>query len=239
RAALQHDAPGFDAAGAGGQLEAGRSGVLLCAARGAPRGGLGRRGSAARAGRRRGRGGPGPVGIPGGSSGLSWRPRGRDEQRRVRRHAATDPGPIGAACRAARGGQRRMILYLHGFRSSPRSTKAERLRSALAARGRGGDFVCPQLPVSPRAAVNMALAAAELENPARLALVGSSLGGYYATWVAERLGCRAVLLNPAVSPAVDLATQLGRHPVFSLDQTVELTADHLGQLRAVDTARIT
>jgi len=132
-----------------------------------------------------------------------------------------------------------MILYLHGFRSSPRSTKAERLRSALAARGRGGDFVCPQLPVSPRAAVNMALAAAELENPARLALVGSSLGGYYATWVAERLGCRAVLLNPAVSPAVDLATQLGRHPVFSSDQTVELTADHLVELRAVDTARIT
>jgi predicted esterase YcpF (UPF0227 family) len=132
-----------------------------------------------------------------------------------------------------------MILYLHGFRSSPRSTKAERLRTALAARRRAGDFVCPQLPASPRAAVTMVLAAAELEHPDRLALVGSSLGGYYATWVAERLGCRAVLLNPAVSPALDLAAQLGRHPVFFSDQTVELTADHLSELRAIDTAVIT
>jgi predicted esterase YcpF (UPF0227 family) len=132
-----------------------------------------------------------------------------------------------------------MILYLHGFRSSPRSTKAERLRSELGARGRAGDFVCPQLPVSPRAAANVALAAAALEDPARLALVGSSLGGYYATWVAEQLGCRAVLLNPAVDPVRDLSTQLGRQSVFFSDQTIELTADHLAELRGVDSPRIT
>jgi len=132
-----------------------------------------------------------------------------------------------------------MILYLHGFRSSPRSTKAELLRSALAQRGRSGDFACPQLPASLRAALNVALAAAALENPARLAVVGSSLGGFYATWVAEQLGCRAVLLNPAVAPERDLASQLGRHPVFSSDQTIELTADHLAELRAADTPRIT
>jgi hypothetical protein len=131
-----------------------------------------------------------------------------------------------------------MILYLHGFRSSPRSTKAEQIRSALAARGRAGDFVCPQLPASPRAAVNMALAAAALENPARLAVIGSSLGGYYATRVAEQLDCRAVLLNPAVFPYRELATQLGRHPVFFSDQTIELTADHLAELHGVDTTRI-
>jgi predicted esterase YcpF (UPF0227 family) len=132
-----------------------------------------------------------------------------------------------------------MILYLHGFRSSPRSRKAEQIRSALAARGRAGDFVCPQLPVSPRAAANMALAAAALEDPAKLALVGSSLGGYYATWVAEQLGCRAVLLNPAVHPARDLAPHLGRQPVFFSDQTIELTGDHLAELQGVDTPRIT
>jgi uncharacterized protein len=132
-----------------------------------------------------------------------------------------------------------MILYLHGFRSSPRSTKAERLRAVLTARGRAGDFVCPQLPVSPRGAVNVALAAAALEDPAKLALIGSSLGGYYATWVAEQLGCRAVLLNPAVFPYRELAAQLGRHPVFFSDQTVEWTADHLAELQTVDTPRIT
>jgi hypothetical protein len=132
-----------------------------------------------------------------------------------------------------------MILYLHGFRSSPRSTKAQKIQGALAARGRAGDFACPQLPVSPRAAASVALGAAGLEDPARLALVGSSLGGYYATWLAEQLGCRAVLLNPAVHPDRDLAAQLGRHGVFFSDQTVELTGDHLAELRAVDTARIT
>jgi predicted esterase YcpF (UPF0227 family) len=131
-----------------------------------------------------------------------------------------------------------MILYLHGFCSSPRSIKAERMRTELAARGRPGDFVCPPLPVSPRAAVNVALASAALEDPARLAVVGSSLGGYYATWVAEQLGCRAVLLNPAVFPYRELAAQLGRHPVFFSDQTVEWTVDHLAELQAVDTAGI-
>jgi uncharacterized protein len=131
-----------------------------------------------------------------------------------------------------------MILYLHGFRSSPRSIKAERLRTELTARGRAGDFVCPQLPVSPRAAVNVALASAALEDPAKLAVVGSSLGGYYATWVAEQVGCRAVLLNPAVFPYRELAAQLGRHPVYFSDQTVEWTADHLAELQAVDTAGI-
>ena len=134
-----------------------------------------------------------------------------------------------------------MILYLHGFRSSPRSTKAERIRSVLDARGRAGDFACPQLPVSPRAAASVALAAAALEDPARLALIGSSLGGFYATWLAEQVGCRAVLLNPVVHPARVLAAQLGRHPVYSSDQTVELTADHLVELQALEaaTAQIT
>lgn len=132
-----------------------------------------------------------------------------------------------------------MILYLHGFRSSPRSRKAEQMRTALTARGRAGDFVCPPLPVSPRAAVNVALGAAALEDPAKLAVVGSSLGGYYATWLAEQVGCRAVLLNPAITPALDLAAHLGRQPVFFSDQTIELTADHLAELRGIDTPRIT
>jgi len=131
-----------------------------------------------------------------------------------------------------------VILYLHGFRSSPRSRKASQMRTALQARGRGADFVCPQLPVSPRSAAEVAMAAASLADPRRLSVVGSSLGGFYATWLAERLGCRAVLLNPAIHPDRDLEAHLGRQPVYFSDQTVELTADHLVQLQALDTARI-
>lgn len=132
-----------------------------------------------------------------------------------------------------------MILYLHGFRSSPASKKAIQIREALRARGRGDDYLCPQLPASPRAAIAVALAAARLEDPARLALIGSSLGGYYATYVAEQLGCRAVLLNPAIRPYDDLRGYLGPQPVYFSTATIEMKPEYLDELRAIDTPRIT
>lgn len=133
-----------------------------------------------------------------------------------------------------------MILYLHGFRSSPRSKKAMQVRAALRARGREGEFVCPELPVSPREASRVALEAAGGEGGGRppRAVIGSSLGGYYATWLAERLGCRAALLNPAVRPERDLQAHLGRQTVYFSDRELELAADHLQELRAIDTPSI-
>ena len=109
------------------------------------------------------------------------------------------------------------LLYLHGFRSSPRSTKArqtgERLHAINARRNAAGRppvrWLCPQLPPSPRQAMDEVLRSVEGVEPARLALVGSSLGGFYATYLAHRLGCRAALLNPAVNPARDLSAQIG------------------------------
>ncbi len=132
-----------------------------------------------------------------------------------------------------------MILYLHGFRSSPASRKAQQILSALAARGLADDYLCPQLPASPRRAVELALATARLDDPARLALIGSSLGGYYATWIAERLGCRAVLLNPAIAPYEDLKLHLGRQPVFHSQESIDMRPEYLDELRAIDTPRIT
>jgi predicted esterase YcpF (UPF0227 family) len=136
------------------------------------------------------------------------------------------------------GGDLAVILYLHGFLSSPASAKARQLRSALAAAGCAADFVCPQLPVSPRAAAEVALATAELEEPTRLCLVGSSLGGYYATWLAERLGCRAVLLNPAVRPYDLLAAQVGPQTDHASGLPVEVAAEYLDELRALDTGAV-
>ncbi len=132
-----------------------------------------------------------------------------------------------------------MIIYLHGFRSSPQSRKARMLAAALAARGRADDFMCPQLPVSPRAAARLIEAAARLEDPARLSLIGSSLGGYYATWLAELVGCRAALLNPAITPCEDLRGHLGTQPVFFSGETIEVKPEHMDELRALDTPRIT
>lgn len=131
-----------------------------------------------------------------------------------------------------------MILYLHGFRSSPQSKKARMVGAEMAARGRADDFLCPQLPASPRAAAQLIEAAARLEDPRQLALIGSSLGGYYATWLAERVGCRAALLNPAITPYEDLRDHLGTQPVFFSEQTIEVKPEYLDELRSLDTPRI-
>jgi predicted esterase YcpF (UPF0227 family) len=132
-----------------------------------------------------------------------------------------------------------VIIYLHGFRSSPQSKKAQLIRAALEERARGAELQCPQLPVSPRAAAQMIEAAAQLEDPQRLSLIGSSLGGYYATWLAERIGCRAALLNPAVTPYEDLRSQIGTQPVFFSASTIEVRPEHMEELRVLDTPSIT
>jgi len=101
------------------------------------------------------------------------------------------------------------ILYLHGFRSSPQSAKARLMAQHMAAKHPDIHWWCPQLPPSPREAMDMLLAGVKDWPRASMAVVGSSLGGFYATYVAEQTGCKAVLLNPAVDPARDLAKYIG------------------------------
>lgn len=101
------------------------------------------------------------------------------------------------------------LLYLHGFRSSPQSTKARTMAQLMAAQQPQVHWWCPQLPPSPRAAMDRVLQGIADWPRASMAVVGSSLGGFYATWVAEQTGCKAVLLNPAVDPARDLAGYIG------------------------------
>ncbi len=132
-----------------------------------------------------------------------------------------------------------MILYLHGFRSSPQSNKAQQLRAVLTARGRGDEFVCPQLPASPHAAAQLIEQTARRHDRQPLALIGSSLGGYYATWLAQRVDCRAVLLNPAIRPYEDLRQHLGLQPVYFSAATIEVKAEFLDELRVLDTPSIT
>jgi len=102
------------------------------------------------------------------------------------------------------------LLYLHGFRSSPRSTKAQLVRLRLETRHPDVTLWCPQLPPSPRAAMAMVMQGIATWPHQRMAVIGSSLGGFYATWVAEQTGCRAALLNPAVDPARDLTKYIGK-----------------------------
>lgn len=135
-----------------------------------------------------------------------------------------------------------MILYLHGFRSAPASTKARALAERMAERGLAADFWCPQLPVSAREAV--ALVEAQIARcrsaggPAPT-LVGSSLGGYYATWLAERHDLRAVLVNPAVVAPISLEPYLGRQTNLYTGEDFEFTLEHVAELRALDVPVLT
>ncbi len=132
-----------------------------------------------------------------------------------------------------------MILYLHGFRSSPLSMKGRLLSERMAALGRSADYVAPQLPASPKLAIEQAFALVDGVPADELTIVGSSLGGYYATWMAERLGCRAVLLNPAVTPLKNLEQHVGVTTMFHSDEPFEFKAEYIDELRELAVARIT
>lgn len=101
------------------------------------------------------------------------------------------------------------LLYLHGFRSSPQSAKARLVAQHIATRHPEVHWWCPQLPPSPKEAMQQVMDGIRDWPRGSMAVVGSSLGGFYATAVAERLGCQAVLLNPAVHPARDLEHYIG------------------------------
>ena len=132
------------------------------------------------------------------------------------------------------------LLYLHGFRSSPRSFKAQRLQAWLAAHRPEVHWWCPQLPPSPRAAMALVREGIEAWPAASSAVLGSSLGGFYATAVAQATGWPAVLLNPAVDPARDLAAYIGELTAFhDPEQHFFFRAEYVDELRDLVVPAIT
>ncbi len=131
------------------------------------------------------------------------------------------------------------LLYLHGFRSSPRSTKAELVRQHVSQHYPALTFWCPQLPASPQAAIQQIMQGIASWPKAQMGVMGSSLGGFYASWVAEQTGCRAVLLNPAIDPARDLAAYIGENSAWHNPQERFLfQPDYVDQLAALRLDRV-
>src|SRR5689334_13360749 len=93
-----------------------------------------------------------------------------------------------------------MLVYIHGFNSSALSFKARLIATRMAEWGRTDEFSCPELPHRPREAIAMLESVLDAHGTHDACLIGSSLGGYYATWLAEKRLLRAVLVNPAVRP---------------------------------------
>lgn len=134
------------------------------------------------------------------------------------------------------------IVYLHGFRSSPASVKAVQFRDAVA---RLPEALRPQLHVpdlafSPAAAVSGVAAWVEIHaQPASLTFIGSSLGGYYATYLTERFGARAVLINPSIRPFASLQAWRGVQTNMHTGAEFEVTSAHFDELTALRVAAIT
>jgi len=136
-----------------------------------------------------------------------------------------------------------MIVYLHGFRSSPASSKAQAMVRAVEALPEAfrPQLVVPDLGHAPALAIAKveALVGSMHRRGATLTFIGSSLGGFYATHLAERHGARAVLVNPAVQPHRDLAPYLGTQTNMYSGEKFEVTAAHFDELRALAVPRIT
>ncbi len=132
------------------------------------------------------------------------------------------------------------VLYLHGFRSSPLSAKAQLMGAWMRAHRPDVRWWCPQLPPSPREAMALVFEQLATWPVERIAVVGSSLGGFYATVVAERTGCKAALLNPAINPARDLAGYIGELTSFhDPDDHFYFRAEYVTQLRLMTPREIT
>ena len=139
-----------------------------------------------------------------------------------------------------------MLIYIHGFNSSPASFKASLLRKYVEQVHAREALLVPHLPHDPLQAIDQLKTLIEKHlKPGQkgrlypLCLIGSSLGGYYATWLAEHYPCRAVLVNPAVRPYELFEDYLGPNTNPYTGEQYELTLDHVNKLRQLEVAAIT
>ena len=131
-----------------------------------------------------------------------------------------------------------MLIYLHGFNSSPASHKAQVMKTYMEGRGLGARYACPALPDTPGEAVGAIEKAIAGRDPRTVTFIGSSLGGYYATWFVEKVGGRAVLINPAITPHLGLEAYLGTQKNLHTGAPYELTRAHLEGWRRLLVERV-
>ena len=143
------------------------------------------------------------------------------------------------------------ILYLHGFNSSPLSEKAELTRLYLAEHYPEVTFHCPQIANNPKAAITQlerliveqnlmkeffspAPVNSDEEEKISWHFIGSSLGGYFATYLSEKYKAPATLINPAVKPYELLTDYLGEQVNPYTQEVYQVTADYINDLQALE-----
>lgn len=130
-----------------------------------------------------------------------------------------------------------MLIYIHGFNSSSHSGKARELGDWMHARGRADEYRCPDLPDRPAQAIDLLEGLiADCARPPKL--VGSSLGGFYALWLAERHGLKAVHINPCIACHAKLADHVGRlEKNWHTGQEYLFSQAHLDELNGLSLPR--
>ncbi|EGR0757415.1 esterase YqiA [Vibrio parahaemolyticus] len=132
-----------------------------------------------------------------------------------------------------------LLLYIHGFNSSPLSMKANLMREYCAQHRPDIKVIVPQLPCFPEQASQLLLDIAEqYKGDYNIGLVGSSLGGYMSTWLNAKYGFKAVVVNPAVKPYELLVDYLGEQTNPYTHETYTLEACHIDELKALDVQSI-
>jgi len=135
-----------------------------------------------------------------------------------------------------------LFVYLHGFKSSPLSTKAQLTKAAIEERIQAGESItwyCPQLPPSPREAIQMVKEHIEKQTFSTLSFMGSSLGGYYATYLGELFDSKVSLLNPAIEPARDLEKYIGEQKAWHQDEVFHFLPEYIDELQEIYVEKIT
>lgn len=135
-----------------------------------------------------------------------------------------------------------LVVYLHGFRSSPNSTKAvmtgEAVR-ALSSLHHSYEWYCPQLLASPKASLEMVTKYIDQTKFDRIVIVGSSLGGFYTNYLAEKYHCKGITLNPAVYAARELEPHVGMMTAYDSEEPFDFKAEYIDELRALQVGPIT
>ena len=134
-----------------------------------------------------------------------------------------------------------LLVYLHGFRSSPRSSKAvmtgEAIR-ALSSKDQTYEWYCPQLLASPKQSMDMVTSYIDQSDADSVIIIGSSLGGFYTNYLTEKYQCKGVALNPAVFAARELEPHVGMMTAYDSDEPFDFKAEYISELRALQVDKI-